>query len=195
MSVGLEGLLASREVAVVCGPGGVGKTSIAAATAAGAAAHLGGRVLIVTIDPARRLASALGLRGIGNAERRIPPAALARVGLEARGGLWAVQLDTKRSWDDLIRRHAPDDAAASRILSNRLYHTLSSWSAEGHEYLAMERLYEIHAAGRYDLVVVDTPPTRHALDFVEAPRRMADFITGRLVRLLTLPYRRGPARG
>jgi anion-transporting ArsA/GET3 family ATPase len=194
-SASLESLLASREVMVFCGSGGVGKTSTAAAAGLAAAVHVGGRVLVLTIDPARRLADALGIEGIGNVERRVPDEVLRRAGLVPRGELWAAMLDTKASWDDLVLRHAPDEETAYRILDNRLYDNLTSRFVQSHDYIAMERLYDLHSTGTYDLIVVDTPPTRNALDFLDAPQRMADFFGGRLLRWLTAPYRLGGRRG
>jgi anion-transporting ArsA/GET3 family ATPase len=191
----LEQLFATKEVVVCCGSGGVGKTSVAAAAALGAASRLGGKTLVLTIDPARRLATALGLDGIGNEAHQVPPDLLKAAGAEPRGELWAAQLDTKQSWDDLVRRHAPDGATAERILENRLYHNLTSRFVQSHDYIAMERLFEIHATGEYDLIVVDTPPTRNAVDFLDAPKRMSEFFGGRLLRWLTLPYRVGGKRG
>ena len=104
-------------------------------------------------------------------------------------------LDTKQSWDDLVLRHAPDEETAYRILENRLYHNLTARFVQSHDYIAMERLFEIHASGEYDLIIIDTPPTRNAIDFLDAPARMADFFGGRLLRWLTLPYRVGGKRG
>jgi anion-transporting ArsA/GET3 family ATPase len=192
---GLDRLLAAKEIAIVCGPGGVGKTSMAAAAAAGAAARLGGKVLVVTVDPARRLADALGVAGLGNLEREVPAKRLAAAGLQLRGGLWAAMLDTKQSWDDLVLRHAPDEETAYRILENRLYDNITARFVQSHDYIAMERLHEIHRSGVYDLIVVDTPPSRNAIDFIEAPRRMAEFFGSRLLRWLTMPYRLGGKRG
>jgi anion-transporting ArsA/GET3 family ATPase len=191
----LDALLASREVVVFCGSGGVGKTTTAAAAALAAATRQGGRVLVLTIDPARRLASALGLEGFGNIERRVPDEVLRAAGLEPRGELFAAMLDTKASWDELVLRHAPDEETAYRILDNRLYTNLTGRFVQSHDYIAMERLYDLHATGTYDLIVIDTPPTRNAIDFLEAPARMADFFGGRLLRWLTLPYRVGGKRG
>jgi len=185
----LEQLLAAKEIVICCGSGGVGKTTAAAAAAAMAATHLGGKVLVVTVDPARRLANALGLEEFGNIETRVPDEAFVEAGVEPRGELWAAMLDTKQSWDDLVRRHAPDDETRDAILANPLYTNITGRFVQSHDYIAMERLYEIHASGRYDLVVVDTPPTRNALDFLEAPERMADFFSSRLLRWLTVPYR------
>ena len=191
----LEQLLATKEIVVFCGSGGVGKTSVAAAAALGATVRLGGKVLVLTIDPARRLATALGLEGLGNLAHRVPPEVLKAAGIEARGELWAAMLDTKQSWDDLVLRHAKDEETAYRILENRLYHNLTGRFVQSHDYIAMERLFEIHASGEYDLIIIDTPPTRNAIDFLDAPARMADFFGGRLLRWLTLPYRVGGKRG
>jgi anion-transporting ArsA/GET3 family ATPase len=192
---GLEQLLAAKEIVVFCGSGGVGKTSVAAAAALGAASRLGGKVLVLTIDPARRLATALGLEGLGNRANQVPPEVMKAAGVEPRGELWAAMLDTKQSWDDLVLRHAKDEETAYRILENRLYHNLTARFVQSHDYIAMERLYEIHAEGEYDLIIIDTPPTRNAIDFLEAPARMADFFSSRLLRWLTLPYRVGGKRG
>jgi anion-transporting ArsA/GET3 family ATPase len=191
----LESLLATKEIVVFCGSGGVGKTSVAAAAGVAAATRLGGKVLVLTIDPARRLASALGLEGFGNVEKQVPVEAFKAAGLEPRGELWAAMLDTKRSWDELVLRHAPDEETAYRILENRLYTNITGRFVQSHDYIAMERLFDIHSTGRYDLIVIDTPPTRNAIDFLEAPSRMADFFGGRLLRWLTMPYRVGGRRG
>ena len=193
---GLDRLLATKSIAIFCGPGGVGKTSVAAASAALAAARLGGKVLVVTVDPARRLADALGLSALGNLERPVPADRLKAAGLTVPEDLlWAAMLDTKQSWDDLVLRHARDEETAYRILENRLYHNITARFVQSHDYIAMERLHEIHAEGGYDLIVVDTPPSRNALDFLEAPERMADFFGSRLLRWLTMPYRVGGKRG
>ncbi len=185
----LDQLLASKEIAIACGPGGVGKTTIAAATAAMAACHHGGKVLVLTVDPAKRLADALGLKGIGNTERRIPFELFKEAGVTPRGELWAAMLDTQASWDALIERHAPDRRTKEEILANPLYRNISGRFVQSHDYIAVERLFEIHATGDYDLIVVDTPPSRHALDFLDAPKRMADFFSSRLLRWLIVPYR------
>ena len=184
-----ESLVSAREIVVACGSGGVGKTTTAAALAAMAARRHQGKVLVLTVDPARRLASALGLSGFGNEARRVPAEAFSAAGGRARGQLWAAMLDTKQSWDALVNRHAPDAVTAARILENPLYQNISGKFVQSHDYIAMERLYELHAEGRYDLIVVDTPPTRNALDFIEAPERMAEFFSSRLLRMLTVPYR------
>jgi anion-transporting ArsA/GET3 family ATPase len=192
----LEPLLATKEITIFCGSGGVGKTSMAAAAALESAVRLGGKVLVLTIDPARRLASALGLEGgLGNVERRVPDDLLKRAGIEPRGELWAAMLDTKQGWDELVLRHAPNEETAMRILDNRLYHNITARFVQSHDYIAMERLFDVHATGTYDLIIIDTPPTRNAIDFLEAPKRMAEFFGGRLLRWLTMPYRMGRGRG
>jgi anion-transporting ArsA/GET3 family ATPase len=185
----IEALLAAKEIAVVCGPGGVGKTTVAAAAAAMAACHQGGKVLVVTVDPARRLATALGLRQ-GRGVERVRPSAFAGAQAVPRGELWAEMLDTKQSWDALVARHAPDAATARRILDNPLYQDISGRFVQSHDYVAVERLCELHSEGKYDLIVVDTPPTRNAVDFLLAPERIVDFFSSRLLRLITVPYRR-----
>ena len=185
----MDGLLATKEIVIACGPGGVGKTTTAAAAGVMAAVRHGSKVLVLTVDPAKRLANALGLDGIGNTEHRVPDEAFRAAGLKPRGQLWVAMLDTKESWDALIRRHAPDKQTRDEILANPLYQNISGKFVQSHDYIAMERLYEIHSESDYDLIVVDTPPTRNALDFLDAPQRMADFFSSRLLRWLIVPYR------
>jgi anion-transporting ArsA/GET3 family ATPase len=184
-------LVETREILLCCGPGGVGKTTIAASLAMFAATTTPGRVLVLTIDPAKRLADALGLEGIGNDVVRIDDEMLAAVGAVPRGELHCAMLDMKRSWDDLIRRHAPDAQTARRILSNPLYQNITGRFVQSHDYIAMERLHELHSTGEWDLIVVDTPPTRNALDFLDAPARMEEFFSSRLLRWLIAPARGG----
>ncbi len=185
----MDGLLATKEIVIACGPGGVGKTTTTAAAGVMAAVRHGSKVLVLTVDPAKRLANALGLDGIGNTEHRVPDEAFRAAGLKPRGELWVAMLDTKESWDALIRRHAPDPQTRDEILANPLYQNISGKFVQSHDYIAMERLYEIHSESDYDLIVVDTPPTRNALDFLDAPQRMADFFSSRLLRWLIVPYR------
>ena len=185
----IEQLMAAHEIVIACGSGGVGKTTTAAAAAAMAAVRHGGKVLVLTVDPAKRLANALGIEGFGNTATRVPVSAFKEADVNPRGELWAAMLDTKQSWDDLVNRHAPDAVTARRILDNPLYQNITGRFVQSHEYIAVERLYELHSEGDYDLIVVDTPPTRNALDFLEAPERMADFFSSRLLRLLTVPYK------
>jgi anion-transporting ArsA/GET3 family ATPase len=182
-------LLAAKEMVVVCGSGGTGKTTIAAALGAQAAAVLGGRVLVLTVDPARRLAAALGLGSFGNTAVQVPSSAFAEAGMECRGELWVAMLDTKAGWDELIRRQAPDAKLRDQVLANPLYRNITGRFVNSHDYIAMEQLYDLHASGRYDLVIIDTPPSRNALDLLDAPGRMKEFFGSRLLRWLTVPYR------
>ena len=185
----LEHLLRERRLIVCVGAGGVGKTTIAAALAL-AAARRGRRVLVCTIDPARRLATSLGIGELGNEEREVPPNFLRASGviLAEGGSLHAMMLDTKRTFDRLISRYAPSPEAAERILANSIYQKVSSELSGSREYMSMEKLYELHMEGRYDLVVLDTPPTKHALDFLNAPKRLTDFLQGSVFRWFVLPY-------
>ena len=128
----------------------------------------GKKVAVLTIDPAKRLANSLGLPELGNEER----SSRGRRRLET-GELWAMMLDPKRTFDELIEWHAPDERTRDAVLSNRIYQELSNAVAGSQEYMAMEKLYELHQEGRYDLLVLDTPPTRNALDFLDAPERLA----------------------
>ena len=170
-------------VAVCAGAGGVGKTTTAAALAAGMAQR-GRRVLVLTIDPARRLAGALGLPETDDDEHAVD---LAAHGMAGTGTLHAAMLDAQRTFDALVREQAPSEAAAERILRNPIYQQLAGAVAGSHEYMAMERLYEVWSSGRFDLIVLDTPPSRHALDFLEAPGRVTRFVDGRALRLLVRP--------
>lgn len=176
--------LRDARLVLVCGSGGTGKTTTAAGLGL-AAARNGRRVLVITVDPARRLAQALGVEALGNDEQVVDDA-LVRA---ARGSLTVSMLDTKAGWDDLVRRHAPDRASAERVLANPLYANITARFVNSHDYIAMERLHDLGLDDRFDLVVVDTPPSRNALDLLDAPRRMREFFSGRLLRWLTLPYR------
>lgn len=173
-------MLAKSRMIIICGPGGVGKTTSAAALGVVAARHFSKRVLVLTVDPARRLATALGLGTIGNTE---VPVELAG----AKGSLDIAMIDTKASWDDMVRRHAPDGVTRDRVLGNDLYKTLTSRFVHSHDYVVTERLYDARESGVYDLVVVDTPPSRSALSVLDAPRRMEQFFSSRLLKLLTAP--------
>lgn len=175
----IEAVVASARVVLCCGTGGVGKTTTAAAVALGAAAR-GRRVALVTIDPARRLADAMGLAELGN---DCHPVSLAGLGTAPAGELWATMLDTKTTFDGLIVRHAASPEQAARILANPLYRNLSTTLSGTREFMAMERLYELYTDPRFDLVVVDTPPSRNALDFLEAPDRLTRFLDGQLFRM------------
>jgi anion-transporting ArsA/GET3 family ATPase len=177
---GLAALLASRRVVVCCGPGGVGKTTLAAALGV-AGARLGRATCVLTVDPARRLADALGGAELGN-----QPVALEG---SWSGSLAALMLDSKGTFDELVRRYAPSERQAEAILGNRIYRNLTQALSGTHEYMAAEKLYELAEEGDFDLVVVDTPPTRHALDFLEAPERLRRFLDHRFVQLLLAPTR------
>jgi anion-transporting ArsA/GET3 family ATPase len=176
----LRALVAERSILVTTGTGGVGKTTIAAALALDGA-RMGRRACVVTVDPAKRLADALGIGALGNAPKRIDG--------PWPGELWALMLDTKGTFDDLVHRHAETDEQAGSILDNRLYRNISGALSGTQEYMAMEKLYELHDSGQFDLIVVDTPPTRHALDFLEAPNRLTRFLDNRIFRLLIMPTR------
>ena len=182
----LERVLASRRILVACGSGGVGKTTTAAALAL-QAARSGRRVLACTIDPSRRLATSLGLNQLSSRPRAIDLSRLAPP-LSRGGALWAMVLDVKSTFDALVARYTPDAEARDRILGNRFYRHVSAALAGSHEYMAMEKLLELSEDERWDLVVLDTPPTRHALDFLEAPDRLMDFLDTSVLRWFLRPY-------
>jgi anion-transporting ArsA/GET3 family ATPase len=173
-------LVAERSIVVCCGSGGVGKTTTAAVVAL-EGARLGRKAVVVTIDPAKRLADALGLQGLTNTPSRIDG--------DWPGELWATMLDTRSTFDTLVRKHAATPDQGERILANRFYRNIAGALSGTQEYMAMEKLYELHEEADFDLVVVDTPPTRHALDFLDAPRRLSRFLDHRLFRLLIAPSR------
>jgi len=179
-------ILQGKDVCICAGSGGVGKTTTSAAIAAGMAAS-GLKVCVLTIDPAKRLADSLGLRELGNEAKRVDPALFERQGVEMRGELWAMMLDAKATFDELVARQAPDEESRDRVLGNPIYQQISNALAGSQEYMAMEKLFELHTEGRFDLLVLDTPPTRNALDFLDAPRRLTQFIEGRSLRVFMRP--------
>jgi anion-transporting ArsA/GET3 family ATPase len=179
-------VLEGRRICICAGSGGVGKTTTSAAIAAGMAAR-GMKVAVLTIDPAKRLADSLGLKELENEPRLVDPKLFERAGAEIEGELWAMMLDAKATFDDLVQKHAPDDETRERILSNRIYQQISNALAGSQEFMAMEKLYEIHQEGRYDLLVLDTPPSRSALDFLDAPKRLTQFIEGRGMQMFMKP--------
>ena len=183
-------LLEGKQICICAGSGGVGKTTTAAAVAMGMASR-GKKVAVLTIDPAKRLANSLGLSELGNEETLVEPQRFAEAGVEMHGELWAMMLDAKRTFDDVVERHAPDEQTRDRILQNRIYKEISNAMAGSQEYMAMEKVYELHQEARYDLLVLDTPPTRHALDFIEAPERMTRFIEGKSLQFFLRPGRFG----
>lgn len=180
-------LVTGAHVVVCCGTGGVGKTTTAAALAL-AGARAGRRVAVITIDPARRLADTLGLGRSGDTEvprDRWDPDGDARPG----GRLTALMLDPGATFDGLVARYSADEEQRDRILENRFYRSLAGALSGTQEYMAMERLHELHESGAFDLVVVDTPPSRHALDFLDAPDRLLRLLDNRMFRLLMAPTR------
>lgn len=165
-----------RHVIVCTGAGGVGKTTTAAALAI-EAARRGRRTIVLTIDPARRLAQSLGLSALDTAPRPVP-------GVD---GLDAMMLDMKHTFDEIVERHAASPDRVQRILDNRFYQQLSASLAGTQEYMAMEKLYDLDQTGRYECIVIDTPPTRNALDFLDAPKRLTDFLEGRFLKMFLSP--------
>jgi anion-transporting ArsA/GET3 family ATPase len=178
MLTNVEPLLQGRRMVICAGSGGVGKTTTAAAVALGLA-ESGKRVAVVTIDPARRLANALGLDELDNEPRRVE--------LDAPGELWAMMLDAKRTFDQLIEHLAPDERTRDEVLGNRIYQQLSSAVAGSQEFTAIAKLYELDRDGNFDVLVLDTPPSRNALDFLEAPGRLSRFFQGRAIRVFMRP--------
>ena len=176
-------LLEGRRICICVGAGGVGKTTTAAAIAVGMAAR-GHKVAVVTIDPARRLADALGLEQLDNEPRRVAAERVA--GIELRGELWAMMLDPKRTYDELIDRIAPSSERAEEIKRNRIYSQLSSAVSGSQEFTAIEKLYEL-AEADYDLLVLDTPPAHNATEFLNAPGRLTAFLNGGLLQTLLRP--------
>src|SRR5450432_357426 len=199
--LGLDALIDDRRtrILVCCGSGGVGKTTIAAAVGL-RAAERGRHVVVLTVDPARRLAQSMGLSSLDNTPRPVPIAAKARPrrgtggtppnGARDGGSLHAMMLDMKRTFDEIVEAHADPDRAA-QILANPFYQSLSSGFSGTQEYMAMEKLGQLRRADEWDLIVVDTPPSRSALDFLDAPQRLGRFLDGRLLRLLTAPAKVG----
>ncbi len=179
-------MLEGKRVCVCAGSGGVGKTTTSAAIALGIAAQ-GAKVAVVTIDPANRLADALGLQELENEPRRVEPARLATADLEVKGELWAMMLDPKRTFDELIERIAPDPARAEEIKENRVYRELSTAVSGSQELTAIAKLYELDQEGRFDVLVLDTPPSRNALEFLDAPGRLNAFLEGRALKAFLRP--------
>ncbi len=177
-----DDVLRSAEVILVVGPGGVGKTTMAAAMAARAALIHDRRALVVTVDPARRLADAMGVDGLTGEPVLVPTEG------SGSGELWASMVDMASSWDQLVMRNAPDRRTREALLGNRLYRTLTQRFVQSHDYIALDHLVDLADEGSYDLVIVDTPPSVHALDVLDAPDRMIEFFGSRLLRWLIAPY-------
>jgi anion-transporting ArsA/GET3 family ATPase len=183
---GLRGRVRGKRILICVGAGGVGKTTTSAALALGLAAA-GQKIAVVTIDPAKRLASALGLRELSGEPRRIGPEVFAAQGVEMKGELWAMMLDAKRTLDEIVVRLAPDEQARKEILSNPVYRELSTAVAGSHELSAIAKLYELHEEHDFDAIVLDTPPSRNALDFLNAPTRLLGFLEGRALKVFLAP--------
>jgi anion-transporting ArsA/GET3 family ATPase len=181
----LSSALAKKRVLVCVGSGGVGKTTVAATLALRAAVE-GRSSLVCTIDPAKRLANSLGLSALGNTETQVPAKVLEGVGVRPKASLHAMMLDMKQTWDELITRFAPPDQR-ERILSNRFYQSLSTALAGSQEYIALEKLWDLRRRSEYELIVLDTPPTAHALDFLDAPNRILDFLDNEAAKWLLTP--------
>src|SRR6185436_592043 len=171
----LADVLMERRILVCVGSGGVGKTTTAAALAL-AAARRGKRTLVLTIDPARRLANSLGLASLGHQVQQVYPTLVRRGASSDRGELWAMMLDQKQAFDEVVARHARDPAAVKRILGNPVYAQISSSLSGAQEYAAMAKLHDFDRSGGWELIVVDTPPTAHALDFLDAPQKLSEAI-------------------
>jgi len=182
----LRARLEGKRVVICVGAGGVGKTTTSAALALGLAAS-GRKVAVVTIDPARRLASALGLEQLSGEPSRIDPRAFSAQGVAMEGELWAMMLDAKRTLDEIVTRLAPDAAAREEILANPVYAELSGAVAGSHELSAIAKLYELHEEHDFDVIVLDTPPSRNALDFLNAPTRLLGFLEGRALQVFLAP--------
>ncbi|MCP4868023.1 MAG: ArsA family ATPase [Proteobacteria bacterium] len=183
----LKDVIRNRGLLICVGSGGVGKTTTAASIGIQAAIE-GRRVCVVTIDPARRLANSLGLEALGNDERQIPLSKFTEFGVEPKGTLHAMMLDTQTTFNELIRDVSPDDETRERILKNRVYMHLSDTLSASHDYMASEKLYDLHNSGRYDLVVLDTPPMKNAIDFLEASGRLSRFLDDRIVGWFLKPH-------
>ncbi|WP_328408368.1 ArsA family ATPase [Nocardia sp. NBC_00403] len=171
----------TARVVVCCGSGGVGKTTTAAAIAL-RAAELGRKVVVLTIDPARRLAQSLGVADLDNAPQRVP------LGPDAKGELHAMMLNMRRTFDDMVLEHTSPDKA-EQIFANPFYQTVASSFGGTQEYMAMEKLGQLAGRKEWDLIVVDTPPSRNALDFLDAPKRLGNFLNGRMIRVIMAPGR------
>jgi len=183
----LERLLNEKQILICCGSGGVGKTTTSASLAL-AAAVLGKKAVVCTIDPARRLANSLGLTELNNDLVQVSAERFEAAGFAPKGSLHALMLDTKGTFDKLIGRYATSDEARETIFNNRFYQQMSSTVVGSSDYMAMEKLYELHEEGDFDLIVLDTPPTKHAIDFLQAPKRMSEAFDRSTLEIFLKPW-------
>ncbi len=182
----LNTLIEEHKLIICCGSGGVGKTTLSAALGV-KACLMGKKVAVLTIDPAKRLANSLGLSKLNNDEREISTKQFAKFNLTPSGKLYALMLDSKRTFDKIIERYAPNESSKQSIFENPLYQQLSNMIAGSQEYMAMERVYDLYQQKKYDLLILDTPPTRHALDFLEAPQKMTQLVGDSLLKWFLKP--------
>ncbi len=173
-------LLSDLQIVLIGGAGGVGKTTTSAALGVALATETTKKVLVLTIDPAKRLASTLGVDELTHLPQEVEIPG-------ARGTLFAAMVDMKASWDEMVVRYSPDGETVRKIVSNPIYESISTRFVQSHDYIAIEALYEFYERGDYDVIVVDTPPSRNAIDFLDAPKNMEEFFASKLLRWLTIP--------
>lgn len=182
----LETLIEKKRLIICCGSGGVGKTTTAAALAL-KATLMGKNVAVLTIDPARRLANSLGLKSLSNEEKEIPYAEFEKANLKPKGRMFALMMDSKRTFDKIIEKYAPTEDSKKAIFNNALYQHLSGMIAGSQEYMAMEKVYDLYQKEKFDLLILDTPPTQHALDFLDAPQKMTQAISDSILKWFLKP--------
>ncbi len=190
----LRAAVADRKLVVCVGSGGVGKTTTAAALGIQAAID-GRRVIVVTIDPAKRLANSLGLEALGNDQKQIDPSKFTDFGVECKGTLHAMMLDTRATFDEVIRKVSPDPETRDRVLDNRIYKHISDTLSASHDYMASEKLFDLYTSGKYDLIVLDTPPMKNAIDFLEAGGQLSRFLDDGIIKWFLIPHDGGRRMG